>query len=115
MKQDYCTALYEKIKSKHSQFIADLKTKPANDIILSAYEIVIKNEIMMYCENENPDLTYKQFKILLSRNALLDEVFECWCNNGELTTHDDIGITLEILVKLNQHLWHLMISQQTIE
>ncbi len=99
MNQEYCTALYEKIKSEHSQFISELKTKPANDIILSAYEIVTKNEIMMYCENENPDLTDEQFKFLLSRPALLDEVFECWCNNGELTTYDDIILALREAAK----------------
>ena len=94
MKQDYCNTLYEKIKSEHSQFISELKAKAANDIILSAYEIVTKNEIMMYCENENPDLTDEQFKFLLSRPALLDEVFEHWCSNGELTAYDDIIIAL---------------------
>ena len=95
MKQDYGTALYEKIKSEHSQFISELKAEPANDIILSAYEIVIKNDILMFCENENSDLTDEQFKFLLSRPALLDEVCECWCNNGELTSYDDIIVTLQ--------------------
>lgn len=94
MKQDYGTALYEKIKSEHSQFVSELKAEPANDIILSAYEIVIKNDILMFCENENPDLTDEQFKFLLSRPAILDEVFECWCSNGELTSYDDIIIAL---------------------
>lgn len=94
MHEDYSSLLYDKIKSEHSQFITDLKTKPANDIILSAYEIVTKNEIMMYCENENPDLTDEQFKFLLSRPALLDEVFEHWCGNGELTAYDDIIIAM---------------------
>ena len=98
MKQDYCNALYEKIKSEYSQFISELKAKPANDIILSAYEIVTKNEIMMYCENENPDLTDEQFKFLLSHSALLDEVFEEWCNNGELTTYDEIIIAIKAVV-----------------
>ena len=95
MNQDYCTALYEKIKSEHSQFISELKTKSANDIILSAYEIVTKNEILMYCENENPDLTDEQFKFLLSRPALLDELYERWCGNGELKCYDDVGILLK--------------------
>ena len=95
MHEDYSSLLYDKIKSEHSQFITDLKTKPANDIILSAYEIVTKNEIMMYCENENPDLTDEQFKYLLSRPALLDELSEHWCCNGEFTSYDDVGLILE--------------------
>lgn len=87
--------LYEKIKFEHSRFISELKTKPANDIILSAYEIVTKNDILMFCENEDPDLTDEQFRFLLSRPALLDEVFEQWCNNGELTSYDDVGIVIK--------------------
>ena len=101
MNQYYCTALYEKIKSEHSQFISDLKTKPSNDIIISAYEIVIKNDILMFCENENPDLTDEQFKFLLSRPALLDEVFEHWCSNGELTSYDEVEIALKDLALLS--------------
>ena len=98
MSKDYCNALYDKIKSEHSKFISDLKTKSANDIILSAYEIVTKNDILMFCENENPNLTDEQFKFLLSRSALLDEVFECWCSNGELTSYDDIIFAIKAVL-----------------
>lgn len=94
MSEDYSNALYLKLKSEHRQFLTELTAKPANDIILSAYEIVTKNEILMFCENETPDLTDEQFRFLLSRPALLDEVFEQWCNNGELTSYDDIIIAL---------------------
>lgn len=95
MNQDYCEKLYDKIKTEHHQFISELKTKPASDIILSAYEIVTKNEILMFCENETPDLTDEQFRFLLSRPALLDELFEHWCSNGELTTYDDVEIAIK--------------------
>ncbi len=99
MSKILCDSLYDKIKSEHQQFITELKTKPANDIILSAYEIVTKNEIMLYCENEDPDLTDEQFRFLLSRLALLDELYEYWCSNGELTSYDDIGIALKEIAK----------------
>ena len=59
-------------------------------MILSAYEIVIKNDILMFCENETPDLSDEQFKFLLSFPAILDEVFEFWCSNGKLTSYDDM-------------------------
>ncbi len=81
MSKTLCDKLYEKIKSEHSQLISELKTKPANDIILSAYEIVIKNEIIMYCENEDSDLTDEQFKYLLSRPGLWTR----FLNSGVIT------------------------------
>ncbi len=95
MNEEYANALYLKLKSEHHQFLTELATKPANDIILSAYEIVTKNEILMFCENETPDLTDEQFRFLLSRPALLDELYERWCSNCELNCYDDVGILLK--------------------
>lgn len=101
MSEDYSNALYLKLKSEHRQFLTELSTKPANDIILSAYEIVTKNEILMFCENETPDLTDEQFRFLLSRPSLLDELYERWCCNGELNCYDDVGILLKDLGERN--------------
>ena len=101
MSEDYSNALYLKLKSEHRQFLTELSEKTANDIILSAYEIVTKNEILMFCENENPDLTDEQFKFLLSRPAILDDVFEHWCSNGELTSYDEVEIVLKDLALLS--------------
>ena len=64
-------------------------------MILSAYEIVIKSDILMFCENEKNDLTDEQLEFLIFRDVLLDEVLEQWCNNGELTGYDDIIIALK--------------------
>ena len=95
MSEDYSNALYHKLKSEHRQFLTELAAKSANDIILSAYEIVTKNEILMFCENETPDLTDEQFRFLLSRSALLDELYERWLSNGELNCYDDAGTLLK--------------------
>lgn len=87
--------LFDKVKAEYDCFIADMKSSPADVIIGSAYEIVSKDNITMYCEEYTPDLTEKQYDALLSSSNTLDEVYEQWCKNGELHELDDIPIALE--------------------
>lgn len=87
--------LSEKVKSEYDKFIADIKNKPAEVIIESAYEIVSKENIVMYCEGYSPHLTEKQFAALLSTKNTLDEVYKQWCDNSEWHGIDDIGLALE--------------------
>ena len=87
--------LYNKVKSEYDAFIADMKKEPAEIIIESAYEIVSKENIVMYCEEYPLSLTDKQFVALLSSKNTLDEVYKEWCDNGEWNGIDDIGLALE--------------------
>lgn len=67
----------------------------ADVIVESAYEIVTKDEITNYCQEYTPRLTEQQYEALLSSKNTLHEVYEQWCNNGELHGLEDIGIALE--------------------
>ena len=88
-------ALYEKVKVEYDRFIFDMRSSPADVIIQSAYEIVSKDNITVYCQEYTPDLTATQYAALMSSQNALDEVYEQWCQNGELHGLDDISIALE--------------------
>ena len=94
-KKDYTTALYEKVQAEYDDFIAETKCKSADEIIESAYQIVIKDEITVFCRDCSPKLTDRQFEALLSSRNALYEIFEQWCKNGELNGLADISIAIE--------------------
>lgn len=87
--------LYKKVQSEYNKFIAEMKKEPADVIIESAYEIVSKENILMYCEEYDLKLSEKQFTALMSSKNTLDEVYRKWCDNGEWHGIDDIGLALE--------------------
>ena len=93
--KDYASLLYEKVQVEHDDFIAEMKCKPADEIIESAYQIVIKDEITTFCRDCSPMLNDRQFEALLSSKNALYEIFEQWCKNGELHGLEDIGIAIE--------------------
>lgn len=93
--ENRCIALSQKVNEEYKQFIADMKKETADVIIESAYEIVSKDNIAMYCQEYNVVLSEKQFAALLSRKNTLDEVYEQWCQNGELHGLEDISLALE--------------------
>ena len=106
-KNDYAHLLCEKVQAEYDDFIAEIKDKSADEIIESAYQIVIKDEITVFCRDCSPQLTDGQFEALLSSRNALYEIFEQWCKNGELHGLADIGIAIEeaadrILVSLGQ-------------
>ncbi len=83
-KKGYKTLLYEKVQEEYDDFIAEIKGKSADEIIESAYQVVIKDEITVFCREYSPKLTDRQFEALLSSKNALYEIFEQWCKNGEL-------------------------------
>lgn len=87
--------LYNKVKAEYDKFISDMQKEPVGVVIESAYEIVWKDNITQYLENENPDISQKQYAALMKSNNTLDEIYEEWCSNGELHSYDDIGTALE--------------------
>lgn len=87
--------LYKKVQDEYDKFIADMKKETAEIIIESAYEIVSKENIVMYCEEYPLNLSDKEFDALMSSKNTLDEVYREWCDNGEWHGIDDIGLALE--------------------
>ena len=88
-------ALYEKVKKEHAEFIADMKKREPNCIINAAYEIVWKQNITEFIENESPCLSKEQYAALLSAPNTLHELYCDWLSSGELYTYDDIETLLE--------------------
>lgn len=87
--------LYEKAKAEQDWFIDRLKIMPLEAIIDSAYEKVIRDDILIIFENE--DLPEKQVKELLKLPFPLSECYERWqkadCSHMEMLkdTIEDFG------------------------
>lgn len=87
--------LCEKVGEEYREFIEDMKGQDSKYIIEAAYEIVWKDNINQFIENEPPFLAKKEYVALLSSKNALDELYDGWLSNGELHTYDDIGDLLE--------------------
>ena len=87
--------LYDKVKAEYDKFISDMQKEPVGVGIESAYEIVWKDSITQYLENENPNLPKNQYAALMSSQNALNEIYDEWVSNGELRSYDDIETALE--------------------
>lgn len=101
--------LCDKVNAEYTEFIEDMQKQSAEYIIEAAYEIVWKDNIAQFIENETLMLSKKQYAALLSAKNTLGEIYDEWLSNGELHTYDDIDITLadtagKILVSLEREI-----------
>ena len=72
------TALYEKLYAEQKEFIESLKYSTPENVIQHAYELVIREDILLSLE-EN-DLDARQCKALLRERKPLDKLFLAWKN-----------------------------------
>lgn len=87
--------LKDKVNAEYTSFISDMKTQPPDKIIEAAYEITWKDSINEFIKNEDVLLSHKQLNALLSSKNALDEIYEEWCQNGDLNSYSDIQISLD--------------------
>lgn len=87
--------LYNKVKAEYDKFISAMQKETTATAIESAYEIVWKDNITQYLENETPDLSAKQYAALMSAGNTLEQIYSDWVSNGELHSYADIGTALE--------------------
>ncbi len=73
--------LYERMKQENEAFLAELKTKPADEIISHAYEIACCDDFLMLFEDE-PPLNQRQLEVLLELEHPLAALFSDWSNRG---------------------------------
>ena len=97
--RDYNDLLYKKISEEYDSFIADLKTKSREYIIESAYESVIKGDLLTVFEYT--DYTQDEAKALFELSYPLDALYQAWLKN-DLTYMDLLEETIRMeLEKLN--------------
>lgn len=70
------TALYEKMYAEQQEFINELKNSTPELVIESAYELVIREDILLHLE-EN-DLEPHQCRALLKEKEPLSKLFLAW-------------------------------------
>lgn len=71
------------MQAELDRFIAELKTKPPDEIIESAYELIYKQDILQSFDFDfdgNCPLTDEQAKALLSMKYPLDYLYQEWLN-----------------------------------
>lgn len=73
------SAFYKKINEEFTLFKAKLLQQSSGQVFLSAYEIVYKEEIFDILSNE--DLSEKIVRTLLSKDNILEYVYQLWLSN----------------------------------
>ena len=71
--------LYERMSAENKTFLADLKTKPADEIISHAYEIACRDNFLMLFEYET-SLNQRQLEVLMEFDHPLEALFDDWIN-----------------------------------
>ena len=85
--------LYEKMSNEQNDFIENLKHLPPEKIIQSAYEKVMRDDILMLFEDDFLD--DKQIKALLRLERPLSACYDEWLKN-DCTYMDMLGDTVDV-------------------
>lgn len=71
------TKLYERMEQENKAFLTEMRTKPAEEIISSAYEIACRDNLLMLFEDETT-LSVQQLNVLLEFEFPLAELYADW-------------------------------------
>ena len=83
--------LANKVTAEWKAFLENMKKESPAVLIESAYEISTKDNIQTYITEENLNLTEKQINALLSRDNVLDELYDDWNHNEFLKGYSDVA------------------------
>lgn len=89
--------LYQKMKNELNEFKTELKAKPPEVIIQSAYEIVMKEEILTVFENKE-SFKLEDYKALLKTKNPLEYLYQEWLDfdaSAMDTIRDSINFAIE--------------------
>ena len=77
----YADKLVEKVAAEHKAFLEDMKKRSPEEIIGSAYEIVIKEQIKMFM-TEVPQIIHEnKVDALMSSKNTLDDIYKEWLSD----------------------------------
>ena len=89
----YADKLVEKVAAEHTAFISDMKKRQSEEIIGSAYEIVIKEQIKAFM-TEVPQIIHEnKVDALMSSKNTLDDIYKEWLSDDVFADTD-----IEIIV-----------------
>ena len=88
--------LANKVEAEWKAFLDDMKKESPVVLIESAYEISTKDNIQTYITEENLDLSEKRISALLSRDNILEELYEEWNHNEFLNSYSDVEKLLKL-------------------
>lgn len=89
----YADKLVEKVAAEHTAFISDMKKRQPEEIIGSAYEIVIKEQIKAFM-TEVPQIIHEnKVDALMSSKNTLDDIYKEWLSDDVFADTD-----IEIIV-----------------
>lgn len=84
--------LCAKVDREYDRFITDLQGQTVDVAIESAYEIVWKDNINEYCQNEALDFTPQQYIALLSSENTLNEVYGRFLKDEYANSYNDLEV-----------------------
>lgn len=101
--------LYERMSAENEAFLADLKTKPVDEIISHAYEIARRDDFLMLFEDETP-LNQRQLEVLLEFDHPLSALYDDWLNRDtdemEQLRESIISLSNDILSERAEKKYH---------
>ena len=86
------TVLYQKMYEEQERFKEELRNASPQEIMLNAYELVIREDILLHLEEH--DLSPAQAKALLKSDHPLSDLFNAW-ENRESHHMEEICETVE--------------------
>lgn len=86
------TSLYQRMFDEQERFKSELRNASPQEIMLNAYELIIREDILLYLE-EN-DLSDRQARALLKSEHPLSDLFNAW-ESRESRHMEEIGETVE--------------------
>lgn len=87
----------EKSKAEFKEFIKELKTKTVDEVIRKAYEITIKEELLIFLENVD-GLDEEKLTALNQLNYPLSSLYQEWLSQ-DTSINDEFLLTVEALTR----------------
>lgn len=98
--------LKKRVNAELEAYIAEIKSRPFDEIIEAAYRVTVCKQIGEYITNEEPGLTEAQLSALLSMDNVLDEIYLEWVKNDSVESYDDVLMVMQDMAD------RILLSQQ---
>lgn len=81
MKQEIINNILEKIDEEYNRFIEELVNKSSSEILMRAYEKVIKEDIKLSINNGIDELSKEELLALNNKKNILENIYDRWISN----------------------------------